>query len=145
MKGLYINKRIALVFTIVIFITSCGNSWIRDEYKQDLVNAAVVFSGEANRAYIENDVEDFCNEIHTELDELLNFEYYSVFDVDYLLFGLYEGARLSGATPQEAHSFYWAFDDYCRFRPRVWDFSDTWGRTLSGSVKELESLFQRYN
>tara|TARA_Y100001935_G_scaffold251378_1_gene253180 strand:- start:622 stop:1011 length:390 start_codon:yes stop_codon:yes gene_type:complete len=128
-----------------MLITNCGNSWIRDEYKDELVNAAVVWAGESNRTYIENDVEDFCEDIHSDLNELLDFEYSSPFDVDIILFGIYEGARLGGATPQEATNFYWAFDDYCRFTPRVWDFSSSWGQALTTSVQGLESLFQRYN
>ena len=138
------TKTIFLII-FVMLITNCGNSWIRDEYKDELVNAAVVWAGESNRSYIENDVEDFCEDIHSDLNELLDFEYSSPFDVDIILFGIYEGARLGGATPQEAASFYWAFDDYCRFTPRVWDFSSRWGKNLTRSVQGLESLFQRYN
>jgi hypothetical protein len=139
------NKRIAWIIFFVIFITNCGNSWIRDEYKDDLVNAAVVFAGEGSRSTIENDVEDFCEDIHSDLNELLDIDYYLVSDVDILFYSLYEGARLSGATPQEAANFYRAFDDYCRFVPRVWDFSSTWGKALTRSVEGLEGLFQRYN
>ena len=138
------TKTIFLIIFLML-ITNCGNSWIRDEYKDELVDAAVVWAGESNRSYIENDVEDFCEDIHSDLNELLDFEYSSPFDVDIILFGIYEGARLGGATPQEAANFYWAFDDYCRFTPRVWDFSSSWGQALTRSVQGLESLFQRYN
>ena len=139
------NTKTIFLIIFVMLITNCGNSWIRDEYKDELVNAAVVWAGESNRTYIENDVEDFCEDIHSDLNELLDFEYSSPFDVDIILFGIYEGARLGGATPQEATNYYWAFDDYCRFTPRVWDFSSSWGQALTTSVQGLESLFQRYN
>ena len=58
------DKKTILLIIFVMFITTCGNTWIRDEYKEELVDEAVVWAGESNRSYIENDVEDFCEDIH---------------------------------------------------------------------------------
>ena len=86
------TKTIFLII-FVMLITNCGNSWIRDEYKDELVNAAVVWAGESNRSYIENDVEDFCEDIHSDLNELLDFEYSSPFDVKILYSSAYMKAQ----------------------------------------------------
>ena len=134
------------ILVIILIFTACGgNSWIREDYKEPAVSAAVAFAGEQNRSNIEGDLEGLCEIIHSDLDTLLDFDYSSPFDVDEVLFSLYESARLSGATPEQAFNFYWAFDDYCMFTPRVWNFSSSWGQALTRSVQGLESLFQRYN